>query len=437
MSKRRSGMQLSRRGFLKGLASAGALGAFPTIVPSTVFGQQAPSNRLQMGVIGVGGMGTGNMHSFLGMNEVQVVAVCDVDRRHLQNARNAVNQRNRDEGCRTYTDFREMFAKEKLDLATIAVPDHWHALLAVEAAKHGCDIYGEKPLARSIREGRAIVNAVERYGRVWQTGSWQRSESNFRRACELVRNGRLGKVHRVDVGLPNGGGCDPRPPKPVPEYLDWDLWLGPAPWRPFCEFGGNSPHWDWRWIMDYSGGQMTDWIGHHLDIAHWGMGLDRTGPVTVEGRGEYPQRGLYDAPMTYKFTCTYADGLEIVVGSGSEIGFGGTKFYGERGWIHVDRGLLNAEPKGLLNEKIGPGEILLPVSPGHHRDFINCVKTRAQTLTPAETALRSVSVGLLGEIAMLTGRKIRWNPVREEIIDDPGAAALLMRPYREPWALSV
>ncbi len=425
---------ISRRGFLKGAAAFGGICGFPAVVPSSVFGQGAPSNKIVMGAIGTGSMGMGDLNGFLNKDEVRVVAVCDVDRRHRENAKNAVNGKYRNSDCGSYLDFRELIGRGDLDAVITALPDHWHAVPSVMAAKAGLDIHGQKPLARSIREGRAICDAVHRYGRVWQTGSWQRSVAHFRRACELVRNGRIGHVAYVEVGLPTGGTRGPQPEIPVPDWLDWDFWLGPAPWRPYCNFGGNGCHWDWRWIMDYSGGQLTDWAGHHIDIAHWGMDLDDTGPVEIEGKGDFPKNGLYDAPPTYRFRCKYANGLEMVVANNQQVPQG-AKWFGEKGWIHVSRGGLSASDEKILREVIGPDEVQLYNSRDHLQNFIECVKSRKLTITPVETAHRSISVGLLGEIAMLTGRKIRWNPETEEIVGDPAASALLGRAYREPWTL--
>jgi len=427
--------QLSRRGFLKKSAgAAGAMAAFPVVVPSTVFGAQAPSNKIVMGAIGVGSMGMGDLNGFLNKSEVRVVAVCDVDRNHRQNAKRRVDGKYQNTDCKTYLDFRELIGRGDLDAVLTALPDHWHAIPSVEAAKAGLDIHGQKPLARSIREGRAICDAVHRYGRVWQTGSWQRSVAHFRRACELVRNGRIGKVGYVEVGLPTGGTRPPQPAIPVPDNLDWDFWLGPAPWREYCDFGNGGCHWHWRWILDYSGGQLTDWAGHHIDIAHWGLGLDDTGPVEIEGKGDYPQTGLYDAPPTYRFHCKYANGIDMVVANNRQVAQG-AKWFGDKGWIHVNRGGLKASDPKILQEVIGPDEIQLYNSRDHLQNFLDCVKSRKTTITPVETAHRSISVGLLGEIAMLTGRKIRWNPETEEIIGDPAASALLGRSYREPWTL--
>jgi len=429
-----STQKFSRRQLLKRASAAGAAIAVPWIVPSSVFGANAPSNRIVMGSIGVGGMGTGNTLNFLGMGDVQLVAVCDVDRRHREHMKHEIDGKYGNKDCRTYLDFREMLEKEKLDALTTALPDHWHAIPVIAAARKRIDIYGEKPLARSIKEGRAMCDAVQACGCVWQTGSWQRSSGDFRRAAELVINGRIGKVSRAIVGLPGGTAGRPYPPvQAPPPYLDWNLWLGPAPWRPYSAFGGDDgPHGDWRWIMDYSGGQLTDWAGHHIDIAHWGLGFDHTGPVEIAGSAVYPEDGIYDVPGDYHFECTYANGVVIDVSNANRMG---TTWHGDKGWVYVDRDGFDAEPKSLLKEVIGTDEIKLYESDDHHRNFIECVKSRKLTITPIETAYRSISVGLLGEIAMLTGRKIRWNPDTEEILADPAASALLGRAYRAPWSL--
>lgn len=425
---------LNRRGFLK--TAAGSVFAAPFFTPASARGADghvAPSNRVVMGCIGVGSQGSGNMREFTHMNEVQIVAVCDVDRDHRESAKKAVDSRYENEDCKMYVDFRELIGRSDLDAVSIAVPDHWHAIPAIAAAKAGLDIFGEKPLSRTIRESRAICNAVQRYGRVWQTGSWQRSVSNFHQACELVRNGKVGKIHTVEVGLPTGGKTGIHPPKPVPDGLEWEFWLGPAPYREYCDFGNNRCHWDWRWILDYSGGQLTDWAGHHIDIAHWGLGLDHTGPEEIEGEATYPEEGLYDAPSAYRFTCKYANGITMNVSNALR---GGTKWIGDEGWVWVDRGGIDASDKNLLKPNvIGPNDIRLYKSDDHKQNFIDCVKSRQLTITPAETACRSISVGHLGEIAMILKRKIRWNPEKEEIVGDPEASALLCRSYREPWTL--
>ncbi len=422
---------VTRREFLrKSALAAGAAVAAPAIVPSSVLGANAPSNRIVMGAIGVGSQGHGDMQGFLGKSEVQMVAVCDVDKAHRDRAKNTVDGRYGNKDCKTYLDFRELIARGDLDAVQLALPDHWHAVPAIAAAKAGLDIHGQKPFARSIREGRAMVDAVNRYGRIWQTGSQQRSDYKFRRACELVRNGRIGKIQKIEVGLPTGGASDVKPVQPIPEGLDWNWWLGPAPYVPYR----GICHWNWRWVMDYSGGQLTDWAGHHIDIAHWGMGWSRTGPVEIEGNGDYPTDGFYNVPMRYKFTCTYSNGIQLTVANNQQL-TQGAKWYGDKGWIHVNRGGLSASDDKILRSEIGPDEIRLYESRDHKQNFLDCVKTRKETICPAEVGHRSISVGLLGEIAMLTGRRIKWNPETEEIINDPAASELLGRSYREPWVL--
>ncbi|MHC4496444.1 MAG: Gfo/Idh/MocA family protein, partial [Planctomycetota bacterium] len=380
--------------------------------------------------IGVGSQGTGDMRGFLSKSEVQMVAVCDVDKKHRDSAKKIVDEKYGNTDCKAYLDFRELIGRGDLDAVQLALPDQWHAIPSIEAARAGLDIHGQKPLARSIREGRAICDAVHRYGRVWQTGSQQRSDFKFRRACELVRNGRIGKILKVEVGLPTGGGTDVKPVVEIPDGLDWDLWLGPAPYVPYR----GVVHWNWRWIMDYSGGQLTDWAGHHIDIAHWGMGWDRTGPVEIEGKGNYPSEGLYNVATEYKFTCKYADGRVMTVANNQQL-TQGAKWYGETGWIHVNRGGLRASDEKILREEIGPNETRLYESRDHKQNFLDCVKSRRLTICPVEVGHRSISVALLGEIAMLTGRKIKWDPETEQIAGDAEASALLGRSYREPWVL--
>lgn len=432
---------INRRRFLKETVgmTIGAF-AFPYVVSSSALGNAgnvAASNRIVMGCIGVGSQGSGNMRNFLGKKQAQIVAVCDVDKRHRDRAKKTVDDKYGNSDCRTYSDFRELIARKDIDALSLALPDHWHSIPVVMAARAGKDMYGEKPLARTIREGRAMADAVHRYGRVWQTGSWQRSVRNFHRGCELVRNGRIGKVYKVEVGLPTGRpGGNPAVQAPPPE-LDWDFWLGSALWRPFMKYSDRAPHWDWRWIMDFSGGQLTDWAGHHIDIAHWGLGLDETGPVEIEGKGVYPKDGVYDVPTEYKFTCKYANGITMIVANNKQQPKGmGTVWYGDKGWVYVNRGdKLDAEPKSILNETIGPDEIKLYESHDHHQNFLDCVLTRKKTITPIETALRSISVGLLGEIAMLTEAKLKWDPEKEIFLNNDQANRMLSRPMRSPWHL--
>jgi predicted dehydrogenase len=427
---------INRRQFLKKATgvTAGAV-AFPYIVSSAALGGDgnvAASNRIVMGCIGVGSQGSGNMNNFLGKRDCRVVAVCDVDKGHREKAKNAVNGRYKNQDCKTYHDFRELIARDDIDALSLALPDHWHSIPVITAARAGKDMYGEKPLARTIGEGKLMRDTVNKYGRIWQTGSWQRSVRDFRHAAELVINGRIGKVRKVEVGLPTGGGAGNNPVQAVPEGVDWDFWLGPAPWVPYR----GVIHWNWRWMMDYSGGQLTDWAGHHIDIAHWGLGLDLTGPVEIEGVGEYPADGIYDAPTQYKFTCKYKDGLEMIVANDRQQPKGmGTVWYGEKGWVYVRRGRIEASDEKILREQIGPNEIRLYESRDHHQNFLDCVKSRQKTITPIEIAHRSISVGLLGEIAMLTEQKLKWDPEKEVFLNSDAANRMLSRPMRSPWHL--
>jgi len=437
--KKRSIMR--RRDFLKKvpLAVAGAA-AFPSILRGSALGLNGavpPSDRIVMAGIGFGMQGPSNMQAFLEKEEVQWVAVCDLDDKHLAQAQAIVNRKYGNTSCTTYKDFRKLFARGDLDAVSIAVPDHWHTILSISAARAGLDIYGEKPLTHSLREGRALCDAMKRYARVWQTGSWQRSEDNFYRACELVRNGRIGRIRRVEVGLPSGHYDFARTfgqekITPAPADLDYETWLGPAPSAPYCT---ARVHMNWRWNMDYGGGQLMDWIGHHLDIAHWGLGFDYTGPVEVWGKGEYPTTGIYNSATRYWVEARYADGTPIILAGGYPEIQGGTKWIGEYGWIWVDRGGFETQPANLVNEIIGPNEIKLYHSRDHYQNFLDCVKSRALTIAPCEVAHRSASVGHLGVIAIETGHKIKWDPVSETLLGDSEAERLLSRSYRKPWVL--
>jgi len=431
----------SRREFLKRtpLAVAG-MAAFPTIVKASTLGRGgavAPSDRIVMAGIGFGMQGPSNMRAFLGKDEVQWVAVCDLDDEPLERARDTVNDQYGNLDCVTYKDYRELFARGDLDAVSIAVPDHWHAMLAMAAVRTGLDVFGEKPFTHSLREGRALADAVTRYGRVWQTGSWQRSREDFHRACELVRNGRIGKVLRVEVGLPSGytdfaNTFGEETIEAPPAGFDYDTWLGPAPASPYCK---ARVHMNWRWNMDYGGGQLMDWIGHHLDIAHWGLGFDRTGPVAIAGAGEFPTSGIYNAARRYRVEATYADGTPLVLAGGHPEIQSGTKWIGELGWVWVDRGGFESQPAHLVDEIIGPDEVRLIHSRDHQQNFLDAVRSRAETIAPAETAHRSASVGHLSVIAIETGRTIRWDPATETIIGDPAAERLLSRSYRAPYQL--
>jgi predicted dehydrogenase len=429
----------TRRDFVKRSVSVVA-GAFvlPQIIPSSALGigrRTAPSDRIVMGSIGVGSQGTSNLKDFLKIkNGLQFVAVCDVDKHHLAAAKETIDLANKNTDCRIYGDYREFLEKEKLDAVSIALPDHWHGIIYSAAVNKKLNVYGEKPICRTIKDGQTIVSAVKKNNIIWQTGSWQRSEANFRRGAELALNGRAGKIKYIEVGLPDGSkGIGTPPVKPVPPELDWEMWLGPALKVPYR----GVSHWDWRWILDYSGGQLTDWAGHHIDIANWGAGLEHTGPVEISGKGVYPVEGIFNVPVEYDFLCKYANGIEMRVANESRLPLGmGTTWHGDRGWIHVDRGnTISASDPKILNEVIGEKEIHLYKSENHWQNFIDSIRSGKPAIAPVEVAYRAISVALLGEIAMTTGQTIKWDPEKEEIIGNQMASRLLSRPYRQPWTL--
>ncbi|MCJ7447016.1 MAG: Gfo/Idh/MocA family oxidoreductase [Bacteroidales bacterium] len=429
----------SRRDFVKRSAAAAA-GIFvvPHIIPSSALGmgnRTAPGDRVVIGAIGTGSQGMSNMRDFLQLKDaVQFVAVCDVDSIRLAKAKETVDAANKNTDCRTYEDFREFLEKEKLDAVSIALPDHWHGIIYTEAVNKKLNVYGEKPICRTIKDGQTIVAAVKKNNIIWQTGSWQRSLPNFHKGAELAINGRAGKIKYIEVGLPDGGrGIGTPPVKEIPPELNWEMWLGPAPEVPYR----GVSHWDWRWILDYSGGQLTDWAGHHIDIANWGAGLEHTGPVEVSGTGVYPAEGIYNVSVEYDFLCRYANGIEMRVANASRLKLGmGTTWYGDKGWIHTDRGnRLSASDPKILEEVIGENEIHLYKSEDHWQNFIDCVRSGNQTIAPVDVAYRAISVALLGEIAMTTGQTIYWDPEQEEITGNPRASRLLSRPYRQPWTL--
>lgn len=426
---------MNRRGFLRSVGIAAA----PMVVPSVVLGGEtgrAPSDRITVGCIGVGNMGTGNLRGFLWASGVQVVAVCDVDRVRCDKAREMVKThyaKKRESGtysgCAAYSDFREIISRDDIDVVVVSTADHWHVLAALAGVRSGKDVYVEKPLSVTIEEGRVLSDAVRRYGRVLQMGSQQRSDQRFRLACELVRNGRIGEVKHVKVGLVKGKRMDVAPTMPVPKGFDYDMWLGPAPWAPYTR---ARCHYNFRFISDYSGGQMLNWGSHYLDIAQWGLGTDRSGPVEVRGKGEYPKDGLFNNPVTYEVDYRYASGITLNCSTSNRIG---TRFEGTDGWVYVSRGKIDAHPKSLLRSVILPDEIHLYRSRSHRANFLECVRSRAETITPVEVGHRSATMGHMGNIAMLLERPLRWNPELERFVDDPEADRLISRGMRGPWRL--
>ncbi|MBI1317706.1 MAG: twin-arginine translocation signal domain-containing protein [Candidatus Hydrogenedens sp.] len=432
---------LNRRGFLKRTAGVAAAAAgFPYIVPGSALGLDgavAPSNRLTLGFIGMGKMAQGHLGSFLGDEDVQVVSICDVERGRRESQAKMAEERYAKrhgepgyKGVDTCGDFRELCARQDIDAVVIATPNHWHALAAVEAARSGKDIYLEKPLARTIGEGQAIVMEVRQYGRVLQVGSQQRSDTAFRFACELVRNGRIGNVQRVhvNVGPPPQEGYN-LPAEQQPEGLDWDLWLGPAPWRaynstvcPPASFDGWA---QWRDYRDYAGGGMTDFGAHHYDIAQWGLGRDGSAPVEV-----IPPEGDATTGLRY----VYDDGIEMIHGGGG--GQAAVEWIGADGWVRVNRGqYLETNPGWLQYETFGANETHLYRSDNHKRDWLDCIKTRRDPICPVEIGHSTAIVCHIGNIAYWLRRPLKWNPEAQQFVDDPEANRLLMRSFREPWRL--
>ena len=395
-----------------------------------------------MGIVGWGMQGPPNTEAFMNLDDCQVVAACDVDSDHLQQAVDKINGFYQNKDCAAYHDYREMMARDDIDAVMLAVPDHWHLLTAREAARQGKHIYGEKPLARTIVEQQDIVKAVQKYGVTWQTGSWQRSVANFHKAAEIVRNGMIGKVTRVEVGLPSGHTDfartgDKMTPTAPPAELDYDFWIGPARMEPYIE---GRIHKNWRWNYNTGGGQLLDWVGHHVDIAHWGLGFDQVGPYEVKGTGEFPPKdAVWNTCTKYWVECKYPEGVEMIIAGGYPDIKRGTKWIGTDGWVWVDRSGFDASnPNWKDDFKRLPDEYRktkLYLSVNHQKNFIDCVRSGEPTITPVEVAHNSAIPGHLGLISMMVGRSIRWDAKKEVIIGDSDASKLLTRDYRTPWKL--
>ncbi len=462
----------SRRKLLQHFGAAGAAFAIPTIVPRSVFGTTAPSNRIGVAVIGNGNQSEVDIPAFLQNDDVQLLAVCDVNtashgyrtpEQYLgrKPAQERVNRyyaektgRGQYRGCDAYGDFREILDRRDIDAVVIIVPDHWHALLTVAAARAGKDIYCEKPLSLTVADGQAMVRAVRRHGRILQTGSHWRSYPLVRHACELVRNGRIGKLERILTLLPPNNAVSPGvgwQPTPVPEGFDYAMWLGPAPQ---AEYHQDRCFYRFRFILEYSGGQLTNFGAHRNDIAQWGHGTDLTGPVEVEDLGgEFPPPGaLFTTAVKVAFRCRFADGVELICRTEEPDSAGRfeTRFEGTEGWVQFTRNGLKTYPESLAGSQIGSGEIHLPVSnpsrsgaekgtsylvPDHVRNFLDAVRSRRDPIEPVEIGHRTATICHLGNIAMRLKRKLRWDPDREQIVGDDEAAAMLCRPKRAPWQL--
>jgi predicted dehydrogenase len=400
-----------------------------------------------MGAIGVGGQGRGNMNRFMGFPDVQMVAVCDVDTKHRDQACADVNKKYGNTACKVYDDFRKLVERKDIDAVCIGTPDHWHGLISIAALKSGKDVYCEKPLVNTVAEGRAVCDAVKRYRRVLQTGSQERSGDKARYACELVRNGRFGKIHTVRINLP----CDDDHHKkvrqmnhasyaemPVPPELNWDFWLGHTPKVPYHQ---DRCHFFWRFILAHGGGEMTDRGAHVIDIAQLGLGMDDSGPVEFKAKGiQEPGGGPFNVLWDYSFENTYANGVKMI---GEAKGPRGLKFEGENGWIFIhihganlecsDPKLVDAEALKKLKEPTGKVEI--GRTEGHHKNFLDAVRSRKQPFACAEVGHRTATICHLNNIAMLTGDTLKWDPKKEKIANSAKASALLAPKMRAPWHL--
>jgi predicted dehydrogenase len=453
-------VKINRREFVKGVGGAVAAGiGIPFVLTSFAHGEggtTSPSDRITFGCIGTGGQGTHDMNAFMQIPNVQVVAVCDIDREYANDdgerfgrepSRALVDGHYAKKspagaykGCTAYSDFRDLLARGDIDAVTVCTPDHWHGTISAAAARAGKDIYCEKPLVNTIAEGKAVRDVVGRYKRILQTGSHERSNDSVRFACELVRNGRIGKLHTITVNMPNNDPHhlqimrtnQPQPVMPVPEGLDYDMWLGPTP---EADYTKRRSHFWWRFILDYGGGEMTDRGAHIIDLAQFMNDADTTGPVEISGAGKIaPGGGLFNAFMEYSFECRYANGVRLV-GTCNEPR--GLKIEGSDGWIFINihGGRLEASSKSLLREQIGPDEIHVGRSRSHHQNFIDAVRTRQQPFASVEVGHRTATICHLVNIAMLTGRKLKWGPEKEVIVGDDEANRMLSRPMRSPWHL--
>lgn len=443
---------MRRRDFLRSSATLAAAGfGLPLIVPGSVFGQNAPSNLITLGIIGCGNQSSVDLPEWLANDQCRVVAVCDVNKgshgyktdsqflgwepqRDFVNnfyAKKAVSGNYK--GCDMHTDFRDLLARKDIDAVAIIAPDHWHAVMTILAARAGKDIYCQKPLTLTVSEGRQMIQAVRQYKRILQTGSQWRSNAMIRRACELVRNGRIGKVKRVETYVAANNFSGPGPgwkEMPVPAGFDYNMWLGPAPRAPYHK---DRCFYRFRFIRDYSGGQTTNFGCHSNDVAQWGLGTDTTCPVEYEDMGsEFPPKGdLFNTPTKVAFRARYADGV-VLECTTHPLSFG-VKFEGTDGWLRVTARKIECEPTSIRDSKISDQETRLYVSANHYRNFIDCVKSRKEPIEPVEVGHHTATLCHLGNIAMLLKRKLQWNPAKEEIVGDEEAAAMLQRPLRPPW----
>lgn len=455
----------TRRHFLKQTTALGiSAAALPAIVPASALGRAgavAPSNRIVVGCIGQGPQGQGDMHGFLNQKDAQVVAVCDVKTDQLGQARDAINQHYQTKDCATYGDFREVLARKDIDAFLIATPDHWHVLVALAAVRAGKDIYLEKPMGLSLTEDWELRKAVHHHKRVFQFGTQQRSSRLFRLACELVRNGRIGKLKQINVWAPGSAPGGSTKEIPVPPNINYDLWLGPAPFKPYTQdlCTDVSDKKTWWFKSDYALGFIAGWGIHPLDIAAWGADLF-TGPMEIEGRGTFYCEGACDTATVWDINLKLDSGVTmkyVGVPNGSNRGLPtcdtwpqadewksryrridshGTAFEGTDGWVHIDRTGINLQPENLIDENPDSFKVKLTKSPDHARNFLDCIKSRADTVCHIDEAVRSDTLCHITEIAIRLNRKVVWDPQKERFLGDEEAnLRLRARKMRAPWHL--
>jgi predicted dehydrogenase len=455
---RRGANTTGRRSFLATAGKALLLAGFPTIVPASVFGRYSPGNRINIGAIGTGRIS--RVHDLPGIrahDSARIMAVCDLDSKRVQDAVTLMNgyyarQTGKPyDGVTAYANYRELLANKDVDAVVISTPDHWHALIAMDAVAAGKDVYLQKPASLTIAEGRALSDAVRASGRIFQIGSQQRSSPQFRYAAELVRNGRIGRLKTVEVGLPGDPAGDEQPVMPVPRNLNYDMWLGSTPMVPYTEKrvhpqdGYDRP--GWLRCEQFGAGMITGWGAHHIDSAHWAMGTELTGPVEVWGHAEFPAKGLWDVHGPFRTEALYADGVRMIVSGDFP---NGIKFIGSDGWIFVSRGnesvtasdpvarltdpqaLAASDPK-IITSAIGPDEIHLYESRNHHGNWLDCIQSRKEPIAPVEVAHRACSTCLIHHMAMKLNRKLFWDPVAERFKNDDQANAMRSRAQRPPY----
>lgn len=430
---------LPRRSFLKAMFAAGAA---PWFVPSHVLGAgpTPPSGKITVGVIGVGAQGLNDMQNFLSQDDVRVTAICDVNQRSIARARDRIKATYGSPDVKVVADYRELCADASIDAVLMALPVHWHSLPALDAVLHGKHIFHEKPMGMSFGEAKLVREAVRKKKVVFQFGTQQRSGLKFRWACELALNGRLGKLTEIQVSAPGGKQGPAFPEQPVPAYVDWDRWVGPAPMTPFAEAKLSRDNHEN--ISNFSLGMISCWGIHHMDIAQWGNGTDDTGPVSIEGNGAFPKDGAFDAILNWQVRMEFANAAPVTfVNDGTPNFKHGIRFVGQTGWVHVDRQTITAHDEAFLRDpqnKYDQMPIKLPISLSHTRNFVDAVKQGKRAICDIEAAVRSDTLCQLSLIAVKLGRKLKWDPQAELFIGDDTANAMLQRrPFRGEWKLPV